>query len=463
MFSKWAKKYIELGLFPIPARKASGKSPKFCHKVRDGASQDGVWSRAKARAYNHWNTEVAIGFLLDAPSPDAGAHDLRGLLVLDFDTAGLFEKDFLPRFPELTTCPLVRTKNGFHAYFRRSHLVEVARLTDGARQFFGDDGVTKMELDIKSYSKGGSDGRRTAGYIAVPPNNGKTWVEGRCILDTPITEVSDELVNFLLSRRVAERPAPPQAVSALKPRREAGDESRAGTASTRITAWWNLKPKDIWAASQPCLLGIGFLKPDHPAPINAPNEVCAGAGYCGGIEFKDTDGAKSRACPLCGKTDNHTSNFNWMMLRSKEDGGFGRYVLNYSSNCIPGGRHTALELPWTDAGVALWATHFMASAYELSPHVAAQVISLVFDVAPFVVGEPQPSSAWVRERLLIFPPDSDKFWRVVDLAAGDGRKALERRRLPWVSDVDERRWVGEPLALALALHADLSRQMPVSA
>jgi hypothetical protein len=111
----------------------------------------------------------------------------------------------------------VKTKKGYHYYFKRSELVESSRLTDGARALspvmpddadFPLDGADtrfpKLKVDIKTRTASFNERSQTytAAALSVPPSVGKTWL--RSIFDTdswPLTSLPDELTAWFVLRR----------------------------------------------------------------------------------------------------------------------------------------------------------------------------------------------------------------------------------------------------------------------
>ena len=456
--------YTARGLFPVPAKGAGklSKQPKFCHKYDAKKLRDNeLWTRARAKAYGRWHECQALGLLLDARRADQAPGELRGLLVLDFDTHALFQ-DFARRFTEFGTCPLVRTLKGYHAYFMRSRLCDAMALTDGARQFENIDG-TKLELDIKSYTKSGTDGHSTAGFISVPPTAGKEWVRNICTVDPQ--EISDELVGFLRERKVA---APNK-----KPRTEAsgctrftGDASQPSVSAMLVSpdasntvdhvsrafqravttspsspeasqppppppaapAWWHVGPERAWQMTLPCLRAMGFKTPDQMSGISNPNERSREFGYKFGFQFFDHGGVASGPCVLCGKPDNHTNNSFRVFFRTSATGsGFDRMVKNYSEHCVPVGQRTR-PMPFSPEGARAWTAAWLPACSalpEATCRAAAAALGFTADGsgASAAGGGWTARAVWVRDgRLVFLPRDPAQPARVVDLrAASTGR------------------------------------------
>jgi hypothetical protein len=466
-YASSAADYLVRGLFPIPAKGIKGKQPKFRHKYRP--NDPDLWTREKAHDFSRWHECEALGLLLDGVRDDQSASDLRGLLVLDFDAKPLYVT-FAGKYAELMTCPLVSTAKGFHAYFLRSPLCNALQLTDGARQF-EDENHVKLDLDIKSYTKSGAEGHSTAGFISVPPSEGKAWVRDIC--DTPVREISDELVTHLYGLRVANKKRKAELGRTAScsekddemvdaPCETVDDHSVAAPAAKRAAPeakWWHLSPERVWDLSLPCLREMGFKAPDQMAPINMPNAVCRDAGYVVGVEFFDPVGTQSSPCVVCGKEDNHANNAFWMMLREKEDGTFGRFVLNYSANCVPNGFHSAAELPFSARGARSWSQHFLDGEGKLDQEVFDSVKHAVFSRAEFSKNDWPPSCAWLLGSRLVFGSSADQSsYRVVDLSLSDGRLKVYACREPWkVLGGAFDFFVPHPLELMSALDADLLR------
>jgi hypothetical protein len=466
-YDRAAVAYLQRGLFPVPAKGVRGKQPKFCHKY-DPKKTD-LWTRQRAKAYGRWHECDALGLLLDARRDDQAPGDLRGLLVLDFDTKGLFAT-YLQKFAEFTTCPLAKTRHGFHAYFMRSKLCDAMALTDGARQFEDADGK-KLELDVKSYTKSGVDGHSTAGFISVPPSDGKEWIRNLCT--TAVTEISDELVGHLCERKVSAKKRKPAgstleramssayAASGLtfgagglalsdggglaKCARSASpscamggvvtdDElSRAQThASTPAAApaplWWHLDPERAWRMSLPCLRAMGFKTPENMAPITKPNERSRNFGYVNGFQFFDPAGQTSGPCVVCGKLDNHTNNSFRVMFWKMPNGAFGRVIKNYSENCLQIGARTKL-VPFSPEGARAYAEAYLPACDALPEGtLRAAVGALQFTTG----GGWAPRAAWVRDGRLVFLPTERALpARVVDLRLSAGRLCVFETHTPW--------------------------------
>jgi len=469
-FQRYARAYLARGLFPIPGRGGIATAPKFCHKY--DIKKTDLWTRPRANLYGLWLECEALGLLLDAPpqngeTPKAG--ELRGLLVLDFDTKSLYA-DFANKFEQLHTCPLVSTAKGFHAYFLRSPLCNALQLTDGARQFEDENG-TKLELDIKSYTKSGIDGHPTSGYIVVPPSSGKVWIRDICTTD--VVEISDALVTYLYGRKVT------QAIT-KKRKKDAGktescDEDDSKPSKPELTIednsvarpprpptpvrWWHVGPERAFEHSIACLRKLGFTHPELPSAISNPNARCSEVGYAFGVEFFDPRGVASKPCPLCGKADNHQNNAFWLMFREKEDGVFGRYVLNYSKNCKPNGEHRGMEVPFSSEGAIAWSRYFFATCQELDPAPFKPLFSSPaswlrpsFSAASSSLSSPA-FSVWLRENVLYL--FVDRTFVVVRLRLSDGRLLVSSVQCPWASATTGgvRSSVRNPLALLCALDA----------
>ena len=466
-FKEAAQAYIRRGLFPVPAKGggARGKQPKFCHKYNP--KNPDLWTRARAQAYGLWHQCEAMGLLLDARRSDQGPGEMRGLLVLDFDTHALYSV-FLSKFPELDTCPLARTRHGYHAYFTRSPLCDAMSLTDGARQFQEVNGQ-KLELDIKSYTKSGAGGHSTAGFISVPPSEGKAWVRDICTVDAP--EISDDLVGYLCERKVgvatskkrrAETTAStctratkasllglasfsdpscdqPETIMDVSPPVSAfaaaalDEASRAVPKKVEPVAWWQVDPERAWRMTMPCLRAAGFKSLENMSTIAKPNERSSEFGYKFGFQFFDPVGVSSGPCPLCGKPDNHTNNsFRVLFRASKHGAGFDRMVKNYSENCVPLGQRTR-PLPFSAEGARAWSDAFLPACDSMADaafRVAARALG--FTPSPASVAGWSPRAAWARDgRLVFLPLDRDAPARVVDLRASTGRLRVAETRTPW--------------------------------
>jgi hypothetical protein len=115
---------------------------------------------------------------------------LRTMIVLDFDDLQL-AKQWEDCFSEMTNCPVQKTQKGYHYFFLRSQLCDELKVYDKSRALKDFDGSV-LEIDVKTVCSTG-----TAGCIMAYPSSNKVWVEGKALWDTPIPEITDELVRAI--------------------------------------------------------------------------------------------------------------------------------------------------------------------------------------------------------------------------------------------------------------------------
>jgi hypothetical protein len=87
-YDRAAAAYLARGLFPVPAKGVRGKQPAFCHKFDPKKTE--LWTRSRAKLYGRWHECEALGLLLNGRHANQAPGSMCGLLVLDFDTKGLF-------------------------------------------------------------------------------------------------------------------------------------------------------------------------------------------------------------------------------------------------------------------------------------------------------------------------------------------------------------------------------------
>ena len=368
MIRQEAQRLLEFGLLPIPG--ADKRPAGVIHK-------DNKWNRAIARANLHrfeakkGKEEPSLNILTDC-STEEGA--LSRLFVLDFDDEVTFTK-MVQLFGDTFTGPLAKTKHGHHVYFKRSELCDTLNFTDCARALkmkmpvdagFPADEKFKLMIDIKTRTSVWNPGSQTwtASVLSVPPSKGKSWI--RSIYDTPIPEVPDALLNWLDARRVTGKRHRPTGTDALAPQTvvgsarlcstkrkepaESGDESEVvqpTSTITRIRHDYNVQ------ANRSVLRAIGFYTPTQTHSFSNVSENAAKHGYVFGFEFRDT-GAQSGniACPLCNKSDGHTSNNYCVLYKNTGE----RFIKNLSGSCLD--KYTMM--PWDETTDELHALAWFA-------------------------------------------------------------------------------------------------------
>ena len=139
------------------------KQPLFPHK--DGQH---TWEKAESTESDDWGL------------------CLRTMVVIDFD-GDIFFKSWSKEFPDdFDTCPLVKTKKGYHAYFKRLTEYDDYGIFDRSR-FMGAGGD---DVDIKTICTTG-----TSGIISIPPSKNKTYE--RDFKNHPLQPLSDKLLKFI--------------------------------------------------------------------------------------------------------------------------------------------------------------------------------------------------------------------------------------------------------------------------
>lgn len=115
---------------------------------------------------------------------------LNRLCVVDVDSEEANNK-LLARFPSaLANAPVEKTLRGFHYWFIRPDFADDLGYFDGAAQ-------REKGIDFKSvYSNG------TGGIIVVSPSDGRTWVTGRELWETPPFHMPFELLDAVAAPKV---------------------------------------------------------------------------------------------------------------------------------------------------------------------------------------------------------------------------------------------------------------------
>jgi hypothetical protein len=124
---------------------------------------------------------------------------LDELYVIDLDTpeaVAYFEEHLRPQFSEFETCPVQRTRKGYHFFFLRP---VACKHTNLARAY--GDGGTKLEIDCCTVT-----GTGTRGNINVYPSTNKQWI--RSIHEHPVQVMSNALYKHLDSMWVGGQSAP---------------------------------------------------------------------------------------------------------------------------------------------------------------------------------------------------------------------------------------------------------------
>lgn len=412
-FAATALQYLDAGLLPIPGRPGgNGKLPLVKHKPNEGGKPK--WSRAIARSSLSMFDDNLFGLLLDETS---------GLIVLDFDTVGTFDKfraDFVSEFDATVLC---RTAKGYHVWFKRTPALDAMGITDSPLGYFeladGSKGA-KMPVDIKTFTSvctrvKGDDGvervYRTPAILAVPPSPGKVWV--RSPFDNVVQPIPDSVVKRLMDERKGswERH---RSTSVSKPRAKKVAKLTTGTPFWRPRV--DLNKHNLAALKFPSTRIV------NASEMSSMNATSAKAGYVNGMaEFQLQ---KGKPCPICSKAEGHKNSY-WLAV--KADG--SQYVCCYSANCKPKGElyHRGVVIPWTVKGLEDWT----AALYRSGTPCADTFLGSLRDKYP--VFATARDGVFLCNQLLVFKVDTG----FIEIAYGfadciHGWPRVRATTKPWV-------------------------------
>ena len=164
---------------PIDKHAVEGYDVVCGNMVRDMKQNGARWAEMASRA--EWNMNLLID----------------DLYIIDLDTAEaieFFDTSIRPNFEEeLSTCPLQKTKKGFHYFFVRP---KGCKHYNGARAY--KIGEKPLQIDCCTVTATG-----TRGNISVYPSKNKEWI--RSIHECPPQVMSDKLYTFLDGMYIGKR------------------------------------------------------------------------------------------------------------------------------------------------------------------------------------------------------------------------------------------------------------------
>ena len=356
LFTGWTKKqmaaeYLRRGMLPIPLL-AGSKQPAVRHApvIRSDATfGPPAWDRPKAMAFTEWDrADYCLG-VLSATNAVTG----KIPFVIDCDMPELFNA-LEAKFPEaVASAGLQETRKGFHVVFARSEYADQRGVFDNFKMYLGG----KHAGDIKTVTKsvrtittgdGTSAGYTyaTPGNVAVFPSANKFWVR----LPEELPEVPDKVVDWVFSLSVI--PVKKGAKRSKVVTEEAASEAVGQEVAVVNLGGWTPTPSRDLA----CLRALGFS--------DVSDSVCKPylRTYSGEEHIK-TEWASGcyqfhsevAPCPMCAKPEGHQNNHYFVLYSADGD----RYVLNFSSSCVRGGR----RIDWTREGRSAW-----RSALAETPH-----------------------------------------------------------------------------------------------
>jgi len=146
---------------------------------------------------------------LDKAASRDWAIQLRDLCVLDVDSGPLAEL-LEARHPALAAAPCVRTRRGYHYYFRCPPAVDVPALYwDGCGQRPPEGACVAFKSALSS-----TGGTPQAGVIVAPPSTDKRWVRAPWDAASPVTDLPVQLLDAVAHRARTVPADEPPAVAA---------------------------------------------------------------------------------------------------------------------------------------------------------------------------------------------------------------------------------------------------------
>ena len=349
LFTGWTKKqmaaeYLRRGMLPIPLD-AGSKKPARNHKpvVRsDGTFGPPAWDRQKAMAFADWNRADYYLGILCGPNPLTG----KIPFVIDCDMPELFAA-MEAKFPdEVASAGLQKTRNGFHVVFARSEYADQRGVFDNFKMYLGSE--RKHAGDIKTVTKTvrvvTTDSAATGFKYATPgnlvafPSANKFWVR----LPDEVPDVPDKVVDWVFSLSgVTARKKGAKRSKVVKEDSPSGDEDEPEVAVLNLGVWTPTPRHDL-----ACLRALGFSdvldSSCKPYVRTYSGEEHKSEWALGCYQFH----SEVAPCPMCAKPEGHQKNHYFVLYSADGD----RYVLNFSSSCVRGGR----RIEWTSEGRSAW-------------------------------------------------------------------------------------------------------------
>ena len=133
---------------------------------------------------------------------------MRTMVVVDADSSEAVSM-LESKYPALLECPCVQTRKGKHYYFLRSTLCNEKNVTDSTGVWNQVD-LKTVTNSYHEHVSGNGSMIATAGIVVVPPSTNKSWI--RCIMDTPLVPIPDQIIEDVLASRNAKihKPHAPQ-------------------------------------------------------------------------------------------------------------------------------------------------------------------------------------------------------------------------------------------------------------
>ena len=347
LFTGWTKKqmaaeYLRRGMLPIPLL-AGSKQPAVRHApvIRSDATfGPPAWDRPKAMAFAEWDrADYCLG-VLSATNAVTG----KIPFVIDCDMPELFTA-MEAKFPEaVASAGLQKTRKGFHVVFARSEYADQRDIFDNFKMFLGGKHAGDIKTLTKSVRVINVDGATTGvkyatpGNVAVFPSANKFWVR----LPDALPDVPDKVVDWVFSlsgvtvKKGAKR-------SKVVKEEEAASETVGQEVAVVNLGVWTPTPRHDLA----CLRALGFsdvldggCKPYLRTYSGEEHIKTEWASGC--YQFH----SEVAPCPMCAKPEGHQKNHYFVLYSADGD----RYVLNFSSSCVRGGR----RIDWTSEGRSAW-------------------------------------------------------------------------------------------------------------